>query len=294
MQNENMFVNSNVIKLDRVIHTPGNFARNNLLFVQEAGHLKSVKPHRCIREGLDSYLIIEVLEGKGVLRIGNEEYSIKKNDIAFIDCTKHYEHISDEEAAWKLGWIHFNGIPAKGYFDLFMQCNGQKQVYSLPDVSKIDQRIKNIIEIQSDPIAKTDRRCAEEILALLNLIIDEFDISEEKKQQDSISLLNNIREYLNKNYNEKNVLEVLREKFLVTTEVAELFIGRYGISIENYIISRKINYAKELLRFSVKPIEEVAIESGLDDSDNLERLFYQYENITPEEYRSKWAGWIRS
>ena len=30
----------------RILHTPGEFARKNLLYVQEVGRLKSLQPHK--------------------------------------------------------------------------------------------------------------------------------------------------------------------------------------------------------------------------------------------------------
>ena len=60
-------------KSERKIHTPSAFARKNLIFAQETGKLKSIKPHSCVRENLDSYLLFIVLEGKGKVETGGKE-----------------------------------------------------------------------------------------------------------------------------------------------------------------------------------------------------------------------------
>lgn len=44
-----MFATEGMTSSDRSLHTPGDYAQQNLLYVQEVGRLKSLKPHRCIR-----------------------------------------------------------------------------------------------------------------------------------------------------------------------------------------------------------------------------------------------------
>ena len=49
------------IQTCRYIHTPSSFARQSLLYVQEAGHLKSRDRHISRRSHLESYLFFIVL-----------------------------------------------------------------------------------------------------------------------------------------------------------------------------------------------------------------------------------------
>ena len=42
---EKMFSSEGVTKSDRMLHTPGMFAKNHLLYVQEVGRLESLVPH---------------------------------------------------------------------------------------------------------------------------------------------------------------------------------------------------------------------------------------------------------
>ena len=58
---QGMFAKEDVTKSDRVLHTPGNFAKKCLLYVQEAGTLESLIPHVCRRNHLDSWLIFEAV-----------------------------------------------------------------------------------------------------------------------------------------------------------------------------------------------------------------------------------------
>lgn len=67
----------------------------------------------------------------------------------------------------------------------------------------------------------------------------------------------------------------------------------YGIHIDEYVDNRRLNAAKELLRFSIKPVAEVAAVSGIGNEAVMQRMFQEKEGMSAEEYRQKWAQWIR-
>ena len=54
IKKNSLFSTEGMTKSDRCLHTPGVFAKQNLLYIQEVGRLESLQPHRCIREKLDS------------------------------------------------------------------------------------------------------------------------------------------------------------------------------------------------------------------------------------------------
>lgn len=294
MQNERLFTRSGVTESDRILHTPGQFAKMNLLYVQEAGHLSSLEPHRCVREKLDSFLIMLVLSGKGNLKVGSTEYNLKVGDIAFIDCQEHYEHISDKDDAWKLAWVHFNGFQARGYYNLFTQCNKGKNILSSVEIGKFDSSINKIISSQKESSMRGERICGEELLSVLNMLIDELESSEEMCKKEQKEIVNTVRELINSKFKEQAILKEIENSYSDFESIKNSFAEHFGISMYDYLMSRRMNSAKELLRFTVKPINEVARESGIDDISMMESMFNTYENMSPEEYRGKWAGWIRN
>ena len=51
IKKDGLFFNEGMTKSDRSLHTPGSFAKQNLLYVQEVGRLQSLTPHKCIKIG---------------------------------------------------------------------------------------------------------------------------------------------------------------------------------------------------------------------------------------------------
>ncbi len=294
IKKEELFATDTVTKSDRCIHTPGSFARQNLLYVQEVGFLQSLQPHRCVRENLASFLFLAVLEGKGTLSIKGVDYVLEKGSCAFIDCMEHYEHISDEKDAWKLGWVHLNGHGARGYYELFQKYNQGSQLFKAEDIADWEALVEEILTCQKARNFQAELKCGELLTGLLNKILGNVIASvnvahEQKKMQ-----VNELRELLNEQYAATDVLSQIEQHFKdAWKELRVDFAQQYGISIEEYIANRRYNAAKELLRFSIKPIEEVAKESGIMDLVAMQRMFRDNEGMSAEEYRMKWAQWIR-
>ena len=233
VKREDIYTTVAMTKSERYLHTPGGFARQNLLYVQEVGQLESLQPHKCVREKLDSFLILVVLEGKGTLTIGDQETSVGKGDCAWIDCMEHYEHISDEKDAWKLAWVHFNGRSARAFYELFIKLNHFKSVFHVEDNEEWFEIIKDIMECQREKSILSELVCGEQLLHLVNKAVScVADSTVLKNEQEKLAVAE-VREFINEQYAEKNVLALVSSEFgEMMADIGEAFSSAYGISIE--------------------------------------------------------------
>ena len=295
IKEEGIFPTDNMTQSDRCLHTPGSFAKQNLLYVQEVGTLQSVQPHRCAREKIDSFLFLIVLEGKGNLEIRRENIEVKAGDCALIDCMEHYEHISDEKEAWRLAWVHFNGRAAREYYNLFLKFNGNHCVFHTNTFEIWSKLLQDLREKQREKSFLAELQSGELLLHLMNCVIECVANPAIIESQKSKERANEIRQMLNEEFTQNNILPMLQETFAEpVAALNKLFAGAYGISIEEYIGNRRYNFAKELLRFSIKSVEQITKESGIGDMIVLQQMFRENEGVTAEEYREKWAGWVRN
>lgn len=279
---EKMFASEGVTKSDRILHTPGTFAKKNLLYVQEVGMLQSLAPHVCKRENLDSYLIFEVLEGKGSITTEGRTIELHAGECVWIDCHNAFEHISSEEHPWKLAWVHFNGVSAKEIYGLFRERN-ETPVFTPLESVRLSGMILDILDKLKENASEL------EVHALLTRLI--VCCAEQKNEKDRME---EVREYINIHFEERELQTLLAERFHMGGEELERsFAKSYGISVRDYILNRRFNAAKELLRFTIQPIAEVIEESGIGNEDLFYQLFKENESMSPEDYRRKWAQWIK-
>ena len=112
------------VSSDRMLYTPSEFAKSNLMYLQEIGALKARKTHASKRQNLDSFLFFYVKEGSGTLDYNGREYMVKTGDCVFINCKNPYLHRTSEDL-WALEWIHFNGDSMLPIYLKYVERGGQ-------------------------------------------------------------------------------------------------------------------------------------------------------------------------
>lgn len=291
--NHILFETEGIAKSDRVLYTPGDFAKRNLLYVQEAGILTSLSAHKSAHKKLDSYLLLQVLKGSGTVAIEENQYQLNAGDTVLIDCNRYYYHISDDYNPWTIAWIHFNGCAAAGYYEMISSYCTENPV--LPDVS-VKQLVDSILPLLHVNHLKNELTVCEKVQHTLNSILKKAIEDNDKKSNVN---WNKIREFVNEkcatdDFEMQNYLTGIEHRFYITqNEITEGFASHFGVDLGSYIEFRKLSIVKEKLRFTTQSINDIAAEAGMKDSVAFAELFRKHENMTPAEYRRSWAQWIR-
>jgi len=289
-----LFSASGITDSVRMLHTPGDFAKKNLLYVQEVGKLKSLQPHKSIREELDSFLFIGLLSGEGTVSVGETCYNVKKGDCILLSCMDKYIHESSEKKPWELAWVHFNGNGAKEYFELFMEKNNGIPVFLPQSFPEFEKCICSLMGLQREKDLQSELQCSDILLRMLNTAVISAMQKEKLGIEESSEVYRAVREIANERYQEHGLIRIISEKFGISEDRLNAgFEKAYGIELQDYILNRRFTAAKELLRFTIKPVKEIVEESGLGNGDLLRRLFLDEEGMSAEEYRNKWAQWVR-
>lgn len=282
---------SEVTNTRRVINTPSPFTRKNFFYIQEAGYLKSLKPHLSKRSNLSSYLFLLVLSGNGTVSYHDGSHTVASvaasmGDCFFLDCTNEYTHISSDTNPWELLWIHFYGPQADAYYTYFReQHNWHFKSSHLPDLTTA---IQNVITLHEEKTDDTDLLTAQQIINILTLICTE---AADSDHPDSLlsDKLKSILHYLDEHYTENISLDKLAEQFFISKYyLSREFKKEFGTTIIQYILTKKITNAKELLRYSNDSIEVIAQLCGIDDASYFNKIFKKIEGCTASEYRKRW------
>ncbi|MFA9375268.1 MAG: AraC family transcriptional regulator [Lachnotalea sp.] len=283
------FSQTDITKSERVLHTPSTFAKSSLFYMQEAGTLKSLKSHRCQRENLNSFLFIIVLSGKGVLTVKDKIYALNTSDCVLINCKQPYSHQSSEDDPWELMWVHFNGCQAQTYYNLFCE-NVPNFIFSTDNPIAFTTIIGKIIEAHNDNTTLSELITSKLITDILTLCFTESKKIEEDKDNSIAMKLTTIRKYIEENFMNKISLDQLADEFYISKfHLSREFKELFGVTIGNYILLQRINYAKKLLRFSDKSIEIIASECGIPDTSYFNKVFKKSENVTASRYRRDWV-----
>ncbi len=108
------------------------------------------------------------------------------------------------------------------------------------------------------------------------------------KQKEYIQKFNSLLEYIDDHYmDELNLEEIAESTGFSKYHFSRLFKQYTGFTFCDYLCHRRIKVAEELLVRPDLSITEVALQAGFPSISTFNRLFKQYKNCTPSEYRSK-------
>lgn len=279
------------IQTCRYIHTPSSFARQSLLYVQEAGHLKSRDRHISRRSHLESYLFFIVLSGSGTVSIQDTHFALRGGDHVFLDCRQPYFHESSQDDPWELLWVHFNGTSMDGYWKYFTG-HQKSSIFHPGNASPFQLLLEELLTLEET--RSSNRELLEN--ELLHRLATQLLLWQKEKDTDghtdsTLSKLQEIRSYLDEHYTEKLSLDELANRFYISKyHMSREFKKSFGITMGNYLTSLRITKAKEMLRFSDLQIETIARNCGIEDNSYFNKVFQKAEGITAREYRRKWRG----
>ncbi|SMP51209.1 helix-turn-helix domain-containing protein [Anoxynatronum buryatiense] len=95
-----------------------------------------------------------------------------------------------------------------------------------------------------------------------------------------------IQAFIDEHFKKPISLEFLAEEFYVNKYyLAHSFKEVTGFTIKQYILLKKIAFAKNELYFTEKSMTEVAMDSGFNSQSHFIRMFQQKENKTPLQFR---------
>lgn len=278
---------SSSVSSSRIIYTPSTFARASLLHLQEVGSLQAIHPHTSTRTNLLSFLCFIVLSGKGELSYEEQIYQLSEGDCVFIDCRKAYIHSTSNDL-WSLQWCHFYAPSLPAVYEKYKE-RGGRPVFHSDDLTPFRLLLTDLYNLASSSDYIRDMRINEKLGSLLTLLMEQSWHPESVMVSRKRMELAAVREYLDEYFTEKIMLEELAEKFFINKfYLSKIFKETYGTTVNNYLISKRITRAKQLLRFTDMTVDEVGVAVGMGDANYFSRMFRKVEGISPREYRKQW------
>lgn len=273
---------------NRIIYTPSTYAKEHLLYVQETGTLQSLKPHISSRKQLDSLLFFIVTKGSGYLKLKGKEYHIETGDCIFINCIDEYSHESSKTDSWELSWVHFYGNEASELYKNYIEQKGST-IFHPVELTPFINALHNIYTELNEKNTCFEQKCHKYLTDIVTGCYSETISSPEQIPESHAEKIQAVKKYLDENFQKEIDLDYLSEIFFISKfHLSREFKKLTGTTIINYLNSKRINEAKQLLRFTNQSIGEIAISCGIDDMNYFTKVFCKYESITPSNYRKLW------
>lgn len=125
-----------------------------------------------------------------------------------------------------------------------------------------------------------------EASSLLGVLLSRFSRLLQSRAS-SPSRLQTSLEYMHRHYTESpSVQELAALEFLSPSRFSALFRRLMGVSPQQYLISLRMQSARELIRSTDMPIKQVAAAVGYADQLYFSRLFHHIFGCSPSSYRA--------
>jgi len=270
--------------------TPSQAARASIAYVQELGDFHCGSQYYTNRENLNSFLIKLCISGEGLLDYEDKTYSVRPGQLFWINCQKlqHYR-TSPKKGDWRILWVHFNGVPCEAYYNLFLSQNDGSPVVDLGQDVEFRSLLEMLIRLYRDS-GSTLQDDVQASSLLTQLMARSIQAAGQRGDRGHLpAYVTDIRSYLSMHYAENITLDKLAQLFNINKfYLQKLFKLHMGLSPNEYLIHTRLNRAKQLLRTTSRPINQIAMDVGINNIGHFINLFKKYEGSTPNTYRQNW------
>lgn len=268
--------------------TQSMYCRQNYMYVQCMGSFNTNMSYRMLgRKNLESYLIISVLDGSGMLEYQGIRTELSKGSIAIIDCRKEHSYYCNCENGWNFRWLHFSGNSIPGYMEELSQVN-------LPVVSdKLSKDLEELMELAETRQADGayELKCSNALIRFCMDLLYEVRIGSGEVEKKLLPVVKDATRLLAERFAEKISLEdICKELNISKFYFSRVFKEQIGVSPYEYLINLRLGYAKTLLRSTSHDMLEIAGKAGFEDCSYFISVFRKREGITPLKYRKMFIG----
>lgn len=263
-------------------NSPSTTAKSIFFYINSVGHFYCDENYFVSRDNFDSFQIIYIVKGEGLLTINNEAKIIKENDIILINCYEPHKYETNTNL--ETLWLHFDGNVSLDYFNLIKQDNTHV-IFPAPSMlipnylSSIINLFKENQMINEPLISCKIQRILAELLNLSNKNLSNTSANS--------SLINNSIYFINNNFKSKLSLEDIANSVSISPfHFSRIFKKETGYSPYEYMIIVRLNHAKYLLHTSNMLIKEIAFECGFNSESNFIITFKKHTNMSPREFRN--------
>ena len=238
-----------------------------------------------------SYEIIFALSGDGVFLVDDNIFPIKPNHLYLVDGMS--THCSSPISAdnYQRRKVIIKGTPLERILKSFdslsligkMFPNGGRCIAPSKDgISAINSAF---LEIENAISGEKEFRSARIKSAIIKILLIAND-SEDDSYSSYDESMSSILKYLGDNFRKRLTLDEIGDAVHISKYyLCHTFKQHLNMTVFEYVLAKRISYAKRQLVYSDMSISQIALESGFPDFAYFSKIFKRTEGMSPKEYR---------
>lgn len=269
-------------------------------FVSNAGWIHT-------RRVIDSFEIIIGIRGITYIEQDGDRYEIIPGSVLLLSPGRLHQGYRPSEENTSFYWFHFyirgpfsfieqkeafseiSPVKSNPYTSLFSESMIVPTFLQLENKEKPGILLKQLLHITKSKYYTS--LAADYMITLILMEISQQAIDNALNAYNNEVFQNtkfiNMLEWIRINIQSDISIDELAGRFNFNKDyISRLFKRHLGVSVTKYINGMKVSKAKEFLCLTEKSIKEIAYDLGFSDEKYFMKLFKEYENITPSEFRN--------
>lgn len=235
----------------------------------------------------DMYIVHFVRSGSGTVETNGKRYVLSQNEAFIVRPNELMVQTTDNSQPWELFFFAFNGTFAKEIVEKTVFKNNTVSV-SIQDDALPQLIIDIAAELNENP--RHDIRTLEFLFKLLSHFDDTRDhiYSPPDNNNPYQKYIAAVQEYIQFNYSKSIKISELADQLNISrSHIYRIFKKYTGSSIEDYLVSVRINAARSLLSDTDLPTASIASLVGYAYYSTFFKIFKLHTGVTPKQYREE-------
>ncbi|MDF2567344.1 MAG: hypothetical protein K0R90_800 [Oscillospiraceae bacterium] len=233
----------------------------------------------CIeRKKSDLYVFEYILKGTGKIIVGSKEYTASEGDIYIIHKDSNHKYFSDDKNPWTKVFFNVKGELVTNLLRAYELEN--RVVIENCNLCSLFMDFYHISKSEND-IDKIKKLCA---LKLHEIIQEIYENNKTAPEIPSEALA--LKQYLDNNVEKTITIEELSSIIYRSKDYTiKLFKKEFGQTPYTYLIHKKMEVAKYLLKSTTLSIKQIAFNLDYDDQHYFSNIFKKVIGVSPKKYR---------
>ena len=246
-----------------------------LLNIELAGTTFPDAEYRIARGGTSFFVIEAVLSGKGFIESEDTRLCVQAGDCYFLNRDMPVTYYADRKDPYQKIWVNLSGRLVDGLV-LSYGIHGAVLVSHAP--------LSPLLSTLHSLLKKED--CEERKALLIHRMIRMFADEKFSQKHSDPPHAYTIRNWCDRHFSSKATLsDAAQALFLSRAQIIRVFRQAYGETPYAYMLRRRIETAKQLLRNTSMPLSQIAERLAFSDLHHFSHSFRQQEGIAPGIYR---------
>ena len=270
------------------------------LYITDIGYYPHAEGHFRERlEGINEYILIYCMEGKGWFRIMDENarhhqdaVDIMAGQYVILPSGVPHAYGTHQQTPWTIYWIHFRGTHA----DIYAEDAGIPHNIHASINSRINER-NNIFEDIFSTLSQSQHleslRYASSLLHYYLASMRYLNIFRHTatEKQEQLDITEAAIHFLNENIEKKLTLANIAYYIgFSPAHFSRIFHEKTGESPLAFFNKMKMERAMQMLIETDLRINQICHKVGIEDNYYFSRLFRRHTGLSPKAYREKFRG----